>query len=178
MGSTNGAPVLVLRDEDVDIPSKRSGFDEFVIALIAINDGHSEDILSKKSGSDAKRIRKDFDMFIEKYPDGRMNKDDFRDYFVKVSSHEDCDKMVNHVFQMFDCNNDGFVDFDEFMIALTIINDASNEEKLLKFFNVFDTNNEGRITKDELLRLWKYVFSWNNIENPKQEAKVMVSNTH
>jgi len=85
---------------------------------------------------------------------------------------EDIDKLENHIFRMYDINNDGKVDFKEFMIVLTVISKGTPEENLEQIFRIFDVNNDGTISKKELHRLVKDLYSLMGKEdNPDQETE-------
>ena len=88
MGSKNGKPVL-----------------------------HNEDIvqLSRSSGLDENAVKDAFNVFVEIHPDGKMKTGDFREIMTTALPKKDVSKIVKHVFRIFDANNDGFVDFIEFM---------------------------------------------------------------
>merc|ERR1712198_617625 len=64
-------------------------------------------------------------------------------------------KMEKHVFRIYDTNDDGYIDFPEFMVVFYIMSDGSPEEVLSKIFRVFDVNSDGTITQKELKRLIK-----------------------
>ena len=89
MGSSNGKPVL--RSEDVAQLSTSSGLDEAQVKLA-------------------------FDNFIAEHPNGKMRSKDFREMMQKALPGKDAEKMEKHVFRIYDANNDGYIDFTEFML--------------------------------------------------------------
>lgn len=60
---------------------------------------------------------------------------------------------VERLFQMFDSDKSGQVDFREFVVGLHNFTHSSRDEKTKFAFSVFDQNNDGFITKDELIRI-------------------------
>ena len=54
---------------------------------------------------------------------------------------------------MYDENNDGVVDFTEFMVMYYIMADGSPEEVLIKIFRIFDVNSDGVISTHEMRKL-------------------------
>merc|ERR1712025_1456240 len=68
---------------------------------------------------------------------------------------KDASKMEKHVFRVYDSNNDGYIDFVEFMVIFYVMSDGSPEEVLGKIFRVFDVNSDGSITNKEMQRLAK-----------------------
>ena len=89
MGSSNGKPVL--RSEDIAQLSTSSGLDEAQVKLA-------------------------FENFITEHPNGKMRSKDFREMMQKALPGKDAEKMEKHVFRIYDANNDGFIDFTEFML--------------------------------------------------------------
>ena len=101
MGSNNGK--LVLRDEDIEV-------------------------MSKSSGMDAEEVMKAFTSFIAEHPDGKMRPADFKKMMSAAMPKKDAGKMEKHVFRIYDTNNDGYIDFVEFMVIFHIMNDGTSEE--------------------------------------------------
>ena len=78
----------------------------------------SEDIaqLSTSSGLDEAQVKLAFENFIAEHPNGKMRSKDFREMMQKALPGKDAEKMEKHVFRIYDANNDGFIDFTEFML--------------------------------------------------------------
>ena len=133
MGSSNGKPVL--RPEDVTALSKSSGLDEA-------------------------QVKQAFDNFVTEHPDGRMKPKDFREMMEKaLPGKGDAKKMEEHVFRIYDSNDDGYIDFPEFMIIYFLMNEGSPQEVLSRIFRVFDVNGDGTISMKEMKRLIKVCIS-------------------
>lgn len=78
------------------------------------------------------QVREQFTAFVTEHPDGKMDKKDFREMIQKVRRSlrasssslspqalpkEDAEKMEKHMFRVYDSNDDGHVDFVEFMVV-------------------------------------------------------------
>ena len=148
MGSNNGKPEF--RDEDIEA-------------------------LSKSSGMSKEEVKKAFDSFIEEHPNGKMKKGDFAKMMAQALPQKDAGKMEKHVFRVYDTNNDGFIDFVEFMVIFHIMSDGSPEEVLEKIFRVFDLNSDGSISNKEMERLVKDMYKLLKTEDPTIAAKDMIS---
>merc|ERR1719234_2209747 len=85
-----------------------------------------------------------------------------------LPQRDDADKMEKHMFRVYDANDDGYVDFVEFMMIFYIMSDGSPEEVLAKIFRVFDVNSDGTISEKELKRLIKDMFMMIKEENPEE----------
>merc|ERR1712055_472110 len=148
MGSSNGKPVL--RKEDISALAKSSGLDE-------------------------DQVKQAFDSFITEHPDGHMKPKDFREMMQKALPKKDASKMEKHVFRIYDSNNDGYIDFTEFMLIFFIMSDGSPEEVLTKIFRVFDVNSDGTITQKEMTKLIKDMYSLLKEEDPNLAARDLVA---
>merc|ERR1711910_138447 len=148
MGSKNGKPVL--RDEDIEV-------------------------LSKSSGLGREQVKEAFDTFVAEHPNGRMKPKEFRSMMSQAMPKKDASKMEKHVFRVYDTNNDGFIDFVEFMVIFYIMSDGSPEEVLDKIFRVFDVNSDGTITKKELTRLIKDMYGLLKTDDPNVAAKDFIA---
>jgi len=148
MGNKNGSPVL--RDEDVAS-------------------------LSETSGLEPTQIKEAFDAFIEEHPKGRMKPKDFSEMMNKAMPKKDASKMQKHVFRIYDTNNDGFIDFVEFMIIFHIMSDGTPEQVLGKIFRVFDVNSDGVISKKEMTRLVKDMYGLIKAEDPLAESEALIA---
>jgi len=131
MGSNHGKPVL--REEDVES-------------------------LAMSSGKDPSTVRDQFNKFIKDHPNGRMKKKEFRELMSQALPKKQICKMEDHVFRIYDTNNDGFIDFVEFMVVYHVMSEGSAEDVLRKMFRVFDVNSDGTISKRELRRLVKDMY--------------------
>merc|ERR1712233_17996 len=106
MGNKNGTPVL--REQDIAA-------------------------LSKSSGMDAAQVKEHFAAFLESHPNGKMKPKEFREMVEKTMPKSDASKMEKHVFRIYDSNNDGYIDFVEFMLIFHIMSDGTPEEVLQKW---------------------------------------------
>jgi len=131
--------------------------------------------LAQSSGLDVVQVREQFDAFVLEHPNGKMKKKDFREMMAKALPKKDAGKMEKHVFRIYDTNNDGYIDFPEFMIVFYIMSDGSPEEVLGKIFRVFDVNSDDSITKKELTRLIKDMYGLLNNDNPEQASEKFIA---
>ena len=56
---------------------------------------------------------------------------------------------------MYDSNDDGYIDFREFMIVLYICSKGTPEQNLEQIFRIFDINNDQEISRSEMKRIVK-----------------------
>merc|ERR1712168_1070284 len=148
MGNKNGTPVL--REQDIAA-------------------------LSKSSGMDAAQVKEHFAAFLESHPNGKMKPKEFREMVEKTMPKSDASKMEKHVFRIYDSNNDGYIDFVEFMLIFHIMSDGTPQEVLGKIFRVFDLNLDGTINKKEMKRLVKDMYGLIKSEDPEVKSEAVIA---
>ncbi|XP_023348501.1 neuronal calcium sensor 2 [Eurytemora carolleeae] len=148
MGSKNGKPVLTEENAEA---------------------------LAQSSGLTPVQVREHFDAFVAEHPNGKMKKKDFREMMSKALPKKDASKMESHVFRIYDSNNDGVIDFVEFMVVYYIMTDGTPQEVLERIFRVFDVNSDGTITKKELKRLIKDMYGLLKDENAEQASQDLIT---
>merc|ERR1719234_176670 len=135
-------------------------------------------VLCESSGLTEEDVREQFNAFITEHPNGKMKKKDFGEMMKKaLPQRDDADKMEKHMFRVYDANDDGYVDFVEFMMIFYIMSDGSPEEVLAKIFRVFDVNSDGTISEKELKRLIKDMFMMIKEENPEEASKEFITSS-
>ena len=77
----------------------------------------------------------------------------FKQMVYKMLPISEAEKMESHVLRVYDENNDGVVDFTEFMVMYYIMSDGTPEEVLIKIFRIFDVNSDGVISNAEMVKL-------------------------
>jgi len=150
MGNKNGQPVL--RDQDVA---------DFV----------------KSSGLNEVQVREAFKSFMNDHPKGTMKPADFNQMIKKALPSVDASKLAKHVFRVYDTNNDGVIDFIEFMVIYHVMSDGTPEEVLQKIFKVFDVNLDGTINKKEMGRLVKDMYSLIRHDDPEAASMEAITSS-
>ena len=148
MGSSNGKPVV--RQEDITVLAKSSGLEE-------------------------SQVKQYSEAFLRDHPDGKMNPKDFHEMIEKALPKLDTSNMEKHVYRIYDTNDDGYINFTEFMMIFFIMSDGSPEEVLTKIFRVFDVNSDGTITQKEMAKLIRDMYSLLKDEDPNLATKELVA---
>merc|ERR1712113_162937 len=124
---------------------------------------------------DAAQVKEHFNAFLTAHPNGKMKPKEFREMVEKTMPKSDASKMEKHVFRIYDSNNDGYIDFVEFMLIFHIMSDGTPEEVLEKIFRVFDVNSDGTINKKEMQRLIKDMYGLIKADDPEAESKDLMA---
>ena len=68
-------------------------------------------------------------------------------------TEEESEKMEMHIFRIYDKNQNGVIDFHEFMTVFMILTGNEPEEILNRVFRIFDVDSDEVITQEEMLIL-------------------------
>ena len=115
--------------------------------------------------------------FIMDCPEGRLDKKDFGKIYTQFFPFGDPREFANYVFDVFDENKNGYIDFKEFICALSATSRGSLEEKLrcmplsdlflpptqshrtsIGAFQLYDINKDGTITYQEMLQIVQAIY--------------------
>ena len=109
--------------------------------------------------------------FLTDNEDGKMNKKEFIKYLNQVYPEKDIAKIADHIFQVFDLDKNGKIEFAEFALVYHTLKTKAGKEKLKEFFRVFDVNDNGFITREEMKRLVKNMYALLKFANPDVVAE-------
>ena len=83
---------------------------------------------------------------------GQLTKEEFKEVYNKLF-RGDATEFAEHVFRTFDLNNDGQVDFSEFLLGLCVTGNSDIESKITWAFKVYDIDGDGNITWKEMKKI-------------------------
>jgi len=115
--------------------------------------------LSDKTKFSRDEIEKWHAGFMRDCPTGKLQRSEFVEIYNKFFPHGNATKFSQFVFDVFDADGSGTIDFDEFIQALAITSNSSLEDKLEWAFMLYDIDNNGSITKSEMTQIVSSVFS-------------------
>jgi Ca2+-binding EF-hand superfamily protein len=86
-----------------------------------------------------------YNMFIKSCPSGRLDKHAFINFYKQLihGDHADEQKFCTFVFNVFDTDGNGYIEFGEFMIGFWIRSSANLKDKLSWLFDVYDMDKSG-----------------------------------
>ena len=134
-------------------------------------------MLSKTSKKTEEEVKQSFDAFLSAHPNGKLGPKDFKKLMAEALPGKDGEKMEKHVFRIYDSNNDGFIDFTEFMETFIVMSGGSPEDVLGKLFRIYDQNSDGMITLREMKKLVKDMYGLLKNDNPRVAAEAFIAKT-
>merc|ERR1712048_1070352 len=133
------------------------------------------EFIAKNTALSKVQVESRYQNFLKLRPDGRISRKSFHSMMKECYPGTDTEKLERHIFRMYDTNEDGHIDFREFMIVLYVMSNGSPEENLKQIFRVFDINNDGSISLKELQRIVKDLFHLINEENADEASQELLA---
>ncbi|CAN8021063.1 unnamed protein product [Ixodes persulcatus] len=119
-------------------------------------------------------IKQWYEDFVKEFPSGRVTQKQFKEAFRRQFANGDPSKLAEHVFRTFDTDQDGSIDFREFMCYLSVTSRSTPEQKLTWAFSMFDVDVDGFVQKDEMTKMIGAIykaFGYEPSGSPQDEAR-------
>ncbi|XP_014118045.1 PREDICTED: ubiquitin-conjugating enzyme E2 S isoform X1 [Pseudopodoces humilis] len=108
-----------------------------------------------------------YESFQRQCPDGRISRAEFEKIYGTFFPNSDPQGYARHVFRSFDTNDDGTLDFREYIIALHLTSSGKTHLKLEWAFSLFDVDRNGEVSKSEVLEIITAIFKMIPLEEQK-----------
>lgn len=96
--------------------------------------------------------------FLKDCPSGMLTKEEFQKIYRQFFPFGDPSSFADYVFNVFDSDRSGAIDFKEFICALSITSRGKMEDKLDWAFQLYDIDNDGKISYDEMLAIVEAIY--------------------
>ena len=101
--------------------------------------------LTRNTNYTSEQIRQWHQAFLRDCPDGKLVPRQFKDVYKKFYPEHEADKYSDQVFRTFDTDNNGYIDFVEFLLAVNVNSNGDTRDKLGLAFDVYDINGNGKV---------------------------------
>ncbi|KAK1790606.1 hypothetical protein P4O66_014479 [Electrophorus voltai] len=109
--------------------------------------------------------------FMTECPSGQLTLHEFKQFFGLCGLDSEADAYIERMFCTFDMNKDGYVDFMEYVAALSLVMRGKMEHKLRWYFRLYDADGNGCIDRHELLHIIKAIRAINGKEEQNLSAE-------
>ncbi|XP_015247761.1 PREDICTED: guanylyl cyclase-activating protein 1 isoform X1 [Cyprinodon variegatus] len=93
--------------------------------------------------------------FMTECPSGQLTLHEFKQFFGLKGLDQEANAYIEQMFRTFDMNKDGYIDFMEYVAALSLVMRGKMEHKLRWYFKLYDVDGNGCIDRYELLNIIK-----------------------
>ncbi|WFD21495.1 Calcium-binding protein NCS-1 [Malassezia equina] len=114
--------------------------------------------LQKNTYFDRKELQQWYKGFMNDCPSGVLDKSEFSRIYKQFFPFGDPAPLAEYVFNVFDENKNGSIDFKEFICALSVTSRGRLDEKLRWAFQLYDINGDGTITYNEMLTIVQAIY--------------------
>jgi len=127
--------------------------------------------LQKNTYFDKKELQAWYKGFLRDCPSGQLNKEEFGRIYKQFFPFGDPGQFAEYVFNVFDKDGNGTIDFKEFICALSVTSRGQLDEKLQWAFQLYDIDRDGTITYDEMLQIVRSIYKMTDqmVQLPEDE---------
>ncbi|KAI4138831.1 MAG: hypothetical protein LQ341_004497 [Variospora aurantia] len=114
--------------------------------------------LQKSTHFDKKELQQWYKGFLKDCPSGMLTKQEFQKIYKQFFPFGDPTSFADYVFNVFDSDKSGSIDFKEFICALSVTSRGKMEDKLDWAFQLYDIDGDGKISYDEMLAIVEAIY--------------------
>jgi len=96
--------------------------------------------------------------FLKDCPSGMLTKEEFQKIYKQFFPFGDPTSFADYVFNVFDADKSGTIDFKEFICALSVTSRGKMEDKLDWAFQLYDIDGDGKISYEEMLAIVEAIY--------------------
>ena len=119
--------------------------------------------LKANTNYDEKAVKVWYKSFMHDCPNGRLTPEIFIEMYELFFPGGNSQRFCDHVFENFDTDKKGHLDFKEFLLAIDMTNAETAEEKLKVAFKMYDLDGSGELEIDEVIKIVEDVFTMQRV---------------
>ncbi|KAK5902454.1 hypothetical protein CesoFtcFv8_007704 [Champsocephalus esox] len=119
--------------------------------------GQAATLPCRRGGSYVMELHEWYRKFIIECPSGLITLHEFQKHFCNGTGGSESAEYAEQIFRTLDNNEDGVVDFREYVMAISMLVEGSAVEKLRWSFKLYDKDGDGAITREEMREIMQAV---------------------
>jgi recoverin len=126
-------------------------------------DNETVERLTKNTNYTPEQIHQWHESFLRDCPTGKLTFRQFTEVYKKFYPEFEAEKYSAQVFRTFDKDNNGYIDFVEFLLAVNVNSSGDLKDKLALAFDVYDINGNGQVRNyknHRVLIVIEHKYSW------------------
>ncbi|CAF3389459.1 unnamed protein product [Rotaria sp. Silwood1] len=119
--------------------------------------------------------------FIRDCPNGRLDKKKFLEVYEQFCPGGNAKNYCKYAFDAFDKNDDGTIDFSEFLLSFVATKGGDVDERLSAAFDLYDISDDEQVDQKELVKMITAIYELNGVadhgghNNPKTRAAEIIA---
>lgn len=110
-------------------------------------------LLREKTLFDKRELQQWYKGYLRDCPSGQLSEEEFAKVFKQFFPFGDPVDYCHYLFRLFDVDNSKYIDFKEFIVALSATSRGTMDQKLEWSYKLYDLNKTGKVTYKELLQV-------------------------
>jgi Ca2+-binding EF-hand superfamily protein len=107
-----------------------------------------------------------------------LTKEEFQKIYKQFFPFGDPSSFADYVFNVFDADKSGSIDFKEFICALSVTSRGKMEDKLDWAFQLYDIDGDGKISYEEMLAIVEAIYKMVRMCNHKEYLGYKLTRRH
>ena len=120
------------------------GHSDSKVAGVELDD-ETIDRLTANTNYTPEQIHHWHEAFLRDCPSGKLSPRQFKEVYKKFYPEHEAEKYSTQVFRTFDTDNNGYIDFVEFLLAVNVNSNGDIRDKLGLAFDIYDMNSNGQV---------------------------------
>lgn len=136
--------------------------------------------IKRNTNINQKKILENYESFLKRYSNGVVNREEFNKLIKQLliidlpdqlneKEQKEIEKekfeLCERLFDICDIDDDGYIDFKEYLVLFWTRVNGNNEDKLSLIFDMVDSNHSGYLDFHELHSIVKILYKLKNVEN-------------